>query len=183
MEILHMFVNPPEDLFILLRSPEFSSMSPSSTSCWVRARYQWASCTKSEPKRSEVALSAPSKTLYHLSWYCLVLVDQRHMHNSEAFRSSSDQFFQCVLVVDNRLWQLLANVAWRVREGHTFPSSMRTLTTAKGLWKGVPVVDLSAFWRSDSMPCQAILRLSFIDEFWLRLCRLRSTGGINIFRC
>ena len=41
MEILRMFVNPPEDLFILLRSPEFSSMSPSSTSCWVRARYQW----------------------------------------------------------------------------------------------------------------------------------------------
>ena len=43
--------------------------------------------------------------------------------------------------------------------------------------KGVPAVDLSTFWRSDSTPCQAILRLFFIAEFWLTLSPM---GGVNI---
>ena len=155
-------------------------MWPSSTSCWVRAHYQSAPCTISEPKHSEVILSAPSKALYHLIWYGLILVHQRHIHNSKAFRSSSHEIFQCVLVVDNGLlWRLSANVVRRVREGHAFPSSMRTLTMAIGVRKGVPAVNLSAFWRRDSTPCQAILRLSFIIEFWLRLCRRRPMGWIN----
>ena len=71
-------------------------------------------------------------------------------------------------------------VAWRVREGYTFPRSMRTLTMAKGLWKGVPAADLSAFWRSDSTPCQAVLRLFFIFEIWLKLCRLWAMGGKKV---
>ena len=132
-------------------------MSPSSTSRWVRAHYQRVSCTISVPKCSKVTLSAPRKALYHLPWYCLILVHQHHIHNSEAFRSFSHQFFQCVLVINNDLWQLLANVAW-VREGDTFPSSMRTLPKAKGLCKGVPAVDLSAILRSDSTPCQVVLK-------------------------
>ena len=50
---------------------------------------------------------------------------------------------------------------------------------AIGVRKGVPAVNLSAFWRRDSTPCQTILRLSFIDEFWLKLW---PTGGrVNNF--
>ena len=43
-------------------------------------RYQ---CTISEPKRSEVALSASRKTHHHLPWYCLVIVHQSHIQNIE----------------------------------------------------------------------------------------------------
>ena len=51
----------------------------------------------------EMTLSAPSKAIYYLPSYCLVLVHQRHIHNIEVFSSSSHQFFQCVLAVDNGL--------------------------------------------------------------------------------
>ena len=69
-------------------------MSPSSTSCWVWAHYQRVSCTISVPKCSKVTLSAPRKVFYHLPWYCLVLVHQRHIHNSKVFHSFSHQFIE-----------------------------------------------------------------------------------------
>ena len=105
-----------------LRSPEFSSeialFDTSSTLSRV-------SCTISEQECSEVALSAPSKVDYQITWYCLVLVHQRHIHNSEAFRSYIHQFFQCVLGVNTMLnewnWSThrilfdLISLAWAAR--------------------------------------------------------------------
>ena len=68
MEI--MSIDPLEGLLDLLNFfalQNFLPRCPSSTSCWVRVHYQLVSCTISEPKNSEVALSTPRKALYHLS--------------------------------------------------------------------------------------------------------------------
>ena len=173
MEILRMFINLLKNLFDLLlvffalqnflpRRPlphltEFEHVINKHP-----AQYQYRNV-------HEVALYSPSKSFYHFPWRCLVLVHQRRIHHNEAFRSSSHQFFQCVLAVNNGLGRLSVKVERRVREGHTFPSAMRTLTKAIGVLKGVPAVNLSAFWRSNSTPRQAILRLFFSAEFWLRL--------------
>ena len=97
---IHWFARRAMQSSSYLRSPQFSSeialFDTSSTLPRV-------SCNKSEQECSEIALSAPSKVVYHLTWYCLVLVHQRHIHNSEAFRSYIHQFFQCVLGVNTML--------------------------------------------------------------------------------
>ena len=54
---------------------------------------------------------------------------------------------------------------------------MRTLTAAKGVWKGVPDSDLSALLSSDSTPFQAVRRLSFVVEFMVKVCARRLSGG------
>ena len=176
MEILRMFVDPLEDLCdLLLVFFAFQNFLPRRP---IRHLDEFKHVINEYPAQyqnrniHEVALSARKKALYHLPRYCVILViliHQSHIHNREAFRSSSNQFFQSVLVVNNGLGQMSANVAQRVREGHAFPSSTRTLIMEKGPRKGVPAVDLSAIRRSDPTPRQAILRLSFIVKFRLRL--------------
>ena len=107
MEILCMFVDLLEKLRDLLLV--FFALQDFLPRCPLRHLAEFEHVIDEYPAQyqnlnvHEVVLSAPSKVLYHLPWYCLVLVHQRRIHHSEAFRSSSHQSFQCVVVVDNGL--------------------------------------------------------------------------------
>jgi hypothetical protein len=107
MEILRMLVNALEglrDLFLVLFA--LQNFLPRRS---LRHLAEFEHVINEYPAQYQnrnvhgVALSSPSKVLYSLSWYCLVLVRQRRIHNCEAFRSFSHKFFQCVLVVDDGL--------------------------------------------------------------------------------
>ena len=107
MEILRLFVDPLENLYDpLLVFFAFQNFLPR---CPPPHLAKYENIIDEYPAQHqnrnvhEVALTAPSEVLYHLPWHCLVLVYQRHIYNSEAFRSSSHQFIQCDLAVDNSL--------------------------------------------------------------------------------